>query len=1139
MEISDISAGKTITVTGQLDEREYWLDKLSGEWIKSTFPYDHPKNSSPGSRQNTSFFLTGENFSALMKLSNNSQHRLFMILLAQLAVLLYKYVADTNIIVGMPICKQDKEGKFINTVLALRNTFNAGITFKELLPRVKQTVIDAVKHQNYPLEVLLQELKLPYTEEDFPLFDIAILLENIHDKDYIKPINTDMLFSFRDTGQAIAGVVEYNASRYQAATVERIITHYTHLVRHMMDAPDVPLRDMGILSEEEKNRVLYDFNDTAAGCSLHKTIHQLFAEQVELTPDNIAVVGPLQVKHRTYMTCMTYISYRELNKKSNQLAHLLRAKGVKAGMVVGILMESSIDRIIGILGILKAGAAYLPIDPEFPRRRILSILDDSSVSLLLTGEKILERLSFTSLANITAGKAGPIKTPPREQITNFDALPYPDRTLVDYQKYHRYIGEAMAKHKITLQATRGCPYNCVFCHKIWPKKHVRRSAENIFEEIMYCYNAGARRFAFIDDVFNLDIQSSSKLFRKIINKKLDLELFFCNGLRADILRKDYIDLMVEAGTVNIDVALESGSPRIQELIRKNLDLEKFYENVYYITRQYPRVILEVEMMLGFPTETEEEALMTLDLLKKLEWIHFPNLHVLKIYPTSDLAQLAVKHGIKEESIRRSTHLAFHELPETLPFSKAFAREFQTRLMEEYFLLKERLIRVLPAQARILSEDELVDKYDSYLPMEIKSFQDILDIAGISMEDLGNPVLLPKGWKEVPDFNRRIKTYYPQVNKDPDAFKVLLLDISMMFSSKKETMLHNQSDEPLGLMYLLSYLNKKFGPRVNGRIFKTGVDFDGFPRLKDIILRFRPDIIGIRTLSYYKEFFHEVVSYIRHLGVSVPIVSGGPYATSEYKLVLQDPQVDMVVLGEGELTFAELVEKTITNQKHLPDPEVLETIKGIAFIEKKDKSLLMKKANWREIIPMDRLSAEVARLPVENPTNINQPRDLLYLVSTSGSTGKPKSVMLEHRNLANLLNFQSTYTGIDFSQRVLQFASIGFDVSAQEIFSTLLSGGELNLIPEDMKTDVPRLFARITTNKISILFLPPAFLKLVFSRSEYTEGFPKTLRHIIAAGEQLVIPGALMEFLKQNRVFLHNHYGPSETILPVTTWAGDI
>ncbi len=153
-------------------------------------------------------------------------------------------------------------------------------------------------------------------------------------------------------------------------------------------------------------------------------------------------------------------------------------------------------------------------------------------------------------------------------------------------------------------------------------------------------------------------------------------------------------------------------------------------------------------------------------------------------------------------------------------------------------------------------------------------------------------------------------------------------------------------------------------------------------------------------------------------------------------------------------------------------------------------------------------------------------NLLYVLYTSGSTGRPKGVMLEHRTLVNLVDYQYRHTGIDFS-RVLQFTTICFDVSAQEIFSTLLAGGTLYLIDKETRDDIPRLLGLIREHRLTTLFLPPSFLKFVFDRAEYSSLLPDRVRHIVTAGEQLLVPPRLREFIREKGIVLHNHYGPSE------------
>jgi amino acid adenylation domain-containing protein len=791
-------------------------------------------------------------------------------------------------------------------------------------------------------------------------------------------------------------------------------------------------------------------------------------------------------------------------------------------------MERSTNLIVTILAVLKAGAAYLPIDPGYPEIRILRILETSGVSILLTELGVIHSLSFTALQDQPKAEEEdlqPFLSPKRMQIREFDSLPFPDRSLVDYSKYHCHIGIAPVKRSISMQTTRGCPYNCLYCHKIWPKSHVSRSDENVYEEIRINYDAGIRDFVFIDDVFNLDKKNSGKLLESIIRDNLDIRLYYPNGLRADVLDKNFIDLMVEAGAVDICVALESASPRIQRLIKKNLNLDKFRDNVQHIAENYPHVLLEMEMMHGFPTETEEEALMTIDFLKSIKWVHFPNLHILKIFPGTDMYRLALDNGVTKEAIESSTNFAYHELPNTLPFPKQFSRQLQARLLEEYFLSKERLLTLIPHQLKTISQEELIKKYDSYLPMDITSLDDIRQLGGISQEEWDKLEIREEDDAGIIDFNKRVVEYFPTEQPKESAFRLMLLDLSLFFTHETDSKLYDVTEEPLGMIYLLSYLKQQMGGEINGKIAKSRVDFDNYDQMKEMLFQFKPDLIGIRSLSYYREFFHRAVSLIKQWFPETPIVSGGPYATSDYPILLRDPNIDVVVIGEGEYTFLELIQHMQANENRLPDIETLKNLPGLAFTLPQQRELL--RQDQRLVFLPEMLKDEITAYPVTNPKAPISSHDLLYLISTSGSTGTPKSVMMAHENLVNLIHFQHRQTEIDFDQ-VLQFASIAFDVSFQEIFTTLLAGGTIHLLPPEIRSNIPLLLDFIESNSIKTLFLPPAFLKFIFDEEEYVSRFPRCVTHIVTAGEQLVVTQRMREYFKKYGITLHNHYGPAET-----------
>jgi amino acid adenylation domain-containing protein len=373
--VNIISNKMKIAASQNVKERDYWLNKLAGSPVKSFFPYDRHEMAGSERRFNTiNFQLIGELFSNLMRISNKSDNRLHMIFTTGLVTLLHKYTGNHDIIIGMPVHKQKVEGELINRVLPLRNKPEPGMTFKQLILEVRQTISEAVEHQNYPMETLVYKLDLPFSEAGmgFDLFDAAILLENIHDKKCLDHFNHNILFSFLRTDESIEAALKYNTARYEKNTAERIVGHFRHLFQVVFSNLDIRLADIDILPEDEKKQLLIDFNDTHALNPTDKTIHEMLEAQVDKTPDKTALIYKDQ-----------YLTYRALNEKSNRLARLLREKGVKPDEIVAVLLKPSLELIVAIAGILKAGGAYLPIDPGYPAKRISSILKDTGVSILL------------------------------------------------------------------------------------------------------------------------------------------------------------------------------------------------------------------------------------------------------------------------------------------------------------------------------------------------------------------------------------------------------------------------------------------------------------------------------------------------------------------------------------------------------------------------------------------------------------------------------------------------------------------------------------------------------------------------------------------------------------------------------------
>jgi len=424
MEAIHYSDRAAVAANQNKKEREYWLKQLAGDIVKTSFPADITLQE-PGMRQmeKESFAFSPLLYSKVMKVTGGNNVKLHMALVTALVSLLHKYTDSRDILVGSPILKQEVEADFINRVLIFRNPLPDESSFKGLLQQVKDTILAAVENQNFPVEVLPHLLNMPESTKEFPLVDTMILLENIHDKSYIESIGYNMLFSFNRREDRIEGTVEYNSLAYRSAAVRQIVNHFTALLEKALQAPDIPLSRLDILSPEEKSRLLLEFNGSKMEFPQDKTFHRLFEEQVQKTPGNIAVIGidspggapardkdniegpdePASItgsRETAAAPRAQVLTYRQLNERSNRAARLLRRQGVTAETLVAIMVGRSVGMIVGVMAILKAGGAYLPIDPEYPAERIDFMLTDSQVRLLVTQQEFKEKINFAGSAVI-------------------------------------------------------------------------------------------------------------------------------------------------------------------------------------------------------------------------------------------------------------------------------------------------------------------------------------------------------------------------------------------------------------------------------------------------------------------------------------------------------------------------------------------------------------------------------------------------------------------------------------------------------------------------------------------------------------------------------------------------------------------
>ncbi|MBW4570586.1 MAG: amino acid adenylation domain-containing protein, partial [Tolypothrix carrinoi HA7290-LM1] len=379
----------------------YWKQQLSGATALLELPTNRPRPAIQTYKGATlEFAISVEHSAALFALSQRQGVTLFMTLLAAFQTLLSRYTGQSDICVGTPIANRNRGetegliGLFANT-LVLRSNLSNNPSFADFLSQVREVALGAYAHQDLPFEQLVEQLQPERSLSYTPLFQVMFVLQNapmpeleLTDLTLVPfPLESetakfDLTLTLENTSLGLSGSIEYNTDLFDPATIERMAGHYQTLLSAIVANPQQKLSDIALLTAIEQHQILVEWNLTQADYPKHLCLHSLFEQQVDLTPDAVAVVFEDQ-----------QLTYRELNAKANQLAHHLLSLGVEPEVLVGICTERSMEMVVGLLGILKAGGAYVPLDPIYPTERLAYILEDARVEVLLVQQHLMPTLT--------------------------------------------------------------------------------------------------------------------------------------------------------------------------------------------------------------------------------------------------------------------------------------------------------------------------------------------------------------------------------------------------------------------------------------------------------------------------------------------------------------------------------------------------------------------------------------------------------------------------------------------------------------------------------------------------------------------------------------------------------------------------
>ena len=432
---SDYVHWQTKMLAGPQGEKlwNYWHDQLNGEIPTLNLPTDRPRTPLQTYRGDSQrLIIDGELYQQLKAMAQEQGATPFMALLAAFQTLLHRYSGQEQFLVGSVTAGRGHSelaglvGYFINPV-ALRADFSGNPTFYEVLQRVRQTALGAFEHQDYPPALLAKRLGLQRDSSRPPLFETMFILQKAQQTEVQalspfalgidgarmemgslvlesmalegEPAQFDLTMMMAETDQGLAAALQYNADLFNAATIRRMLEHFHSLLQNIVSEPLKPVSMYSLLSDSERQQLLINWNETQVDFPRDLCVHELIQEQVRRTPDAVAV----QYEDDS-------LTYQELDRNADQLAKTLITQGVGPGTLVGIFVNRSIEMLVGLLGVLKAGGVYLPLDPSFPSGRLAFMLADSGASFILTQSSQLSELPETNaqvicLDNLSGAKS--------------------------------------------------------------------------------------------------------------------------------------------------------------------------------------------------------------------------------------------------------------------------------------------------------------------------------------------------------------------------------------------------------------------------------------------------------------------------------------------------------------------------------------------------------------------------------------------------------------------------------------------------------------------------------------------------------------------------------------------------------------
>lgn len=563
----------------------YWKEKLAGEIPVLNLPTDRPRPAVQTFRGSMhTVKLSGELTAKLHELSEQQGVTLFMTLLAAFNVLLYRYTGQEDILVGTPTTGRSHNdlapivGYFVNP-LPLRTNLSGAAHFTDVLQQVRQTVVGAINHQDYPLALLVEKLQPRRDTSRTPLFQVMFILQRAHllneaglsafaigneaNEMQIEGLSMqavpvaektapfELTLMMAETDHGLAASLTYNIDLFDATTISRMLAQFNQLLISVTEQPATPVSKLKLLTDNEIRQMLIRFNDTRWPFPETKCVHELIELRVEELPDHLSIIFENQ-----------RISYIELNQRANQLAHSLRGLGVGPEKIVGICVERSPEMIISLLATLKAGGAYLPMDPDYPAERLALMVEDSRTPIIITQAKFAEKFTGqpVQLVRIDSEAAA---------IAQSSSENFSSGTTPDNLAYVIYTSGSTGQPKGTLLQHRGL-VNFASAH--FPALEMTL-ADKMLQFASFSFDAS------VSEIFTALFAGATLVLARretLLSRPRLIELLQTEKVTAAILPPSMLAVLPAEGLPDLQIIISAGENCTAEIVEKWAPGRRFY-----------------------------------------------------------------------------------------------------------------------------------------------------------------------------------------------------------------------------------------------------------------------------------------------------------------------------------------------------------------------------------------------------------------------------------------------------------------------------------------------------------------------------------------------------------------------------------